>query len=356
MTDQDETRADDHDLPPLDDAVLEWLRRTAGLVQTLPELGSADPVARRRAAQTLSDLLAVTDTEPTPSGARIEDLLVDGEDGPLRARRFRPAGADGALPTLLWLHGGGWAGGTIDELLNDRVCADRVLRSGVQIIALEYRLAPEHPFPAPVLDAVAALADLRARAAELGVDVDRLGIGGNSAGATIAASAALRERDGGRPLHHQALEVLPAALRPHGESMNRYRRASGMENAEEIVEVYRAGAPLAECSPLDASDHRGLAPALLLVAEFDPLRDGALDYAEALRRAGVSVVVRIGRGHIHGSPGLTARWSGAREWRDDFARELSRAYGTTGTIIAADAARVPALAGASAPTSPTLTR
>lgn len=314
------------DLPPLDEPVLDWLRRVTELAATLPDLASSDPAAHRRAARELSDRLSLDDTDPVPEGVLIDDLRVAGGGGPLRARRFRPTATTGALPTVLWLHGGGWVGGTIDEILNERVCADRARRSGVQLIALEYRLAPEHPFPAPVLDAVSALADLRARADDLGIDVDRLGIGGNSAGATIAASAALRERDAGRALRHQALEVLPAALRPIGESMQRYRRASGMERAESIVDVYRAGAPLAESSPLDAPDHSGLAPALLMVAEFDPLRDGAVAYAVRLRDAGVPVVLHIGAGHIHGSPGLTARWQGARDWRDVFARELSEAY------------------------------
>ncbi|QNA92174.1 alpha/beta hydrolase fold domain-containing protein [Microbacterium sp. Se63.02b] len=258
--------------------------------------------ARRRAQRELSDLLAVEFTEPVPAGVEIDDLTIAGGGGPLRARRFRPASVIGALPTIVWLHGGGWTGGTIDELLNDRLCADRALRSGVQIIALEYRLAPEHPFPAPVDDAVAALADLRERADGLGVDAERLGIGGNSAGATIAATTALRQRDIGAPLHHQTLEVLPAALRIVGASMGRLLLPAEKESVERLADTYRAGAPLAEASPLDAPEHRGLAPALILAAEFDPLRDGATAYADTLRRAGVPVVLRIGRGHDHASP------------------------------------------------------
>lgn len=316
-------------LPPLSPQILEWIERIRELSATLPDLDSPDLGARRRAQQELSDLLAVEFTAPAPAGVEIDDLMVAGGAGPLRARRYRPGSATGALPTMLWLHGGGWTGGTIDELLNDRLCADRALRSGVQIVSLEYRLAPEHPFPAPVDDAVAALEDLRERADELAIDADRLGIGGNSAGATIAASVALRERDSGTSLHHQALEVLPAALRLFGSSMHRYLGAAEREGVEHLAEVYRAGAPLAEASPLDAPDHRGLAPALILAAEFDPLRDGATAYADALRAAGVPVVLCIGPGHDHASPGLTGRWQGAREWRDVFVSELADAYRTT---------------------------
>lgn len=313
-------------LPTLSPEIREWIQRIRELSATLPDLASAHVRARRRAQRELSDLLAVEFTAPVPEGVAIDDLLIAGGRGPLRARRYRPASAVGALPTMLWLHGGGWTGGTIDELLNDRLSADRALRSGVQIIALEYRLAPEHPFPAPVDDAVAAMADLRERADELAIDADRLGIGGNSAGATIAATTALRQRDAGAPLHHQTLEVLPAALRIIGESMHRDLEAADVTAAMHLAEVYRAGAPLAEASPLDAPDHHGLAPALILAAEFDPLRDGAAAYAEALRGAGVPVVLRIGSGHDHASPGLTGRWQGAREWRDTIVAELADAY------------------------------
>lgn len=320
MSDQEQGR------PALSPEIQEWIQRIREHSATLPDLDSTDVRARRRAQRELSDLLAAEFTEPIPAGVEIDDFEATGGSGPLRARRYRPASTIGALPTMLWLHGGGWAGGTIDELLNDRLCADRTLRSGVQIIALEYRLAPEHPFPAPVDDAVAALANLRERAVELAIDTDRLGIGGNSAGATIAATTALRQRDAGAPLHHQALEALPAALRLFGPSMQQYLGAAEREAVEHLADIYRAGAPLAEASPLDAHDHRGLAPALILAAEFDPLRDGATAYADALREAGVPVVVRIGSGHDHASPGLTGRWKGAREWRDVFVDELADAY------------------------------
>lgn len=312
--------------PPLSPEIREWIQRIRELSATLPDLESHDMAARRRAQRELSDLLAVEFTAPVPDGVEIDDLVVAGGTGPRRARRFRPASAIGAMPTMLWLHGGGWTGGTIDEILNDRLCADRALRSGVQVVALEYRLAPEHPFPAPVDDAIRALSDLRERADELGVDADRLGIGGNSAGATIAATTALRLRDAGEPLHHQALEVLPAALRVVGDSMHRRLRPAERAGIEHLAGLYRADASLAEASPLDAPHHRGLAPALILAAEYDPLRDGAIAYADSLREAGTPVVLHIGLGHDHASPGLTGRWEGARDWRDVFVHELADAY------------------------------
>lgn len=260
----------------------------------------------------------------------VDEFTIAGGSGQLRARRYRPAGRTGtAMPTQLWCHGGGFVAGTIDEILGDRLTADRARDANLQIVSLEYRLAPEHPYPAAVDDVVAALADLRARADELDVDADRLGVGGNSAGALVAATAALRERDAGRPLRHQALEVPPATLRDVGESSRRYAIGFGLDDAREVAALYRGAAPVSEVSPLDHSDHRDVAPALLLVAQFDPLRDGALAYADALCAAGVATEVRLGAGHVHASPGLTAGFDRARRWQSTFAAELALAYRTT---------------------------
>ncbi|MFB7844859.1 alpha/beta hydrolase [Microbacterium sp. NPDC056052] len=313
---------------PLDAAVRDWMRRVAELSSGLPRLASPDPAVRRAAGLRLSDRLAAEFADPVAPGVLIDDIALSGGAGPLRARRFRPRAAVPPFPSLLWLHGGGFVGGTIDEILNDRLGSALALRSGVQIISLEYRLAPEHPFPAPVDDAVAAFGHVRAHADRFDVDPHRLGIGGNSAGAAIATSAMLRLRDGGTRVHHQALEVLPATLQPYGRSAAEYRHGFGLDDALEVAELYRAGAPDSEASPLLAADHRDLPPALLMLAEFDPLRDGGLAYGELLRAAGVPVTVHVGAGHLHGTPGLTARWQGARDWQHVFADELARAYGT----------------------------
>jgi len=304
-----------------------WAQRVEEVATGLPVSVAEEGFAPRRlAARMLSDALAEEFTLPVPDGVTISELPLRSGDGVLRARRFRSARARGPQPTMLWCHGGGFFGGTIDEMLNDRISAALALASGVQIFSLEYRLAPEHPFPAPVDDAVEALRDLRARCIELEVAPDRLGIGGNSAGATIAATAARWLCAEGEQVHHQALEVLPAALYPYGDSATWYGRGFGLDDVADLADVYRGDAPLTEASPLDFPDLRGLPPALLLVAEFDPLRDGALAYAERLRAAEVPVTVHVGAGHVHGSPGLTAGWQGARDWQSAFAVELTRAY------------------------------
>lgn len=313
--------------PALDPALLAWTARIAEISAGLPELSSSDPAPRRNAARQLSDELATEFALDVPAGITIDEIVLAGDDGrELRLRRFRRSRDTGALPSMLWCHGGGFVGGTIDEILNDRSCAALTMLSGVQIFSLEYRLAPEHPFPAGADDAVSAFRTLRDRAGEFTIALDRFGIGGNSAGATLATTAAHRLTRADVPVHHQALEVPAAALRAVGPSATLYSDGFGLDEAEQLAELYLAGHPLSEGSPLDFPELDGMPPTLMMVAEFDPLRDGALSYADRLDEAGVHVTVHVGPGHVHGSPGLTARWQGARHWRDTYARELVNAY------------------------------
>lgn len=317
-----------HDLD-LDPAILAWDARTAELAQTLPDLAAPPGPARRRAALRLSDQLAEEFTLPVPDGVAIDDVVIETSSGPLRARRFRPLDLVLPAPTQVFLHGGGFHEGTVDELLNDRLCAARAKTAGLQLYSLEYRLAPEHPFPAAVLDAVDAVYAI-VRDASYGADPLRVGIGGNSAGATIAASAAIRMRDRwDSPLIHQDLEVVAAALEPIGESAELYRQGFGLDDAAALVGIYVGDSdvpPLA--SPLAVPGLEGLPPALIMVAEFDPLRDSGLAYARRLENAGVAVTSVIGKGHLHGTPGLTAALNIARQWQTWHSLELARAYDT----------------------------
>ena len=313
----------------LDPGILGWIARLEQLAPGIPDLASADPSVQRVAAQELSDLLAVECTLPIPDGVLLEDLEIAGPGGMLRMRRYRPTAGDDRLPSQLWLHGGGFYAGTIDEQLNDRLCARRAVESGVQIFSLEYRLAPEHPYPAPVLDAVAALQALSDDSLRYGVDPDRLGIGGNSAGAAIAASTALALRDaGGLRLHHVDLEVPPMAMRRVGRSAEDYATGFGLDQLEQIVAMYIGpdGPSDANVSPLDVADVAGLPPTLIMTAQHDPLRDSGVQYADRLREAGVQVELLMGAGHLHGTPGITASFPGAREWQERHARHLADAY------------------------------
>lgn len=242
-------------------------------------------------------------------------------------RRFRPLGLDDPAPTQLFLHGGGFYAGTVDEVLNDRLCAARAKDAGIQICSLEYRLAPEHPYPAAAEDAIAAVHAL-ATSPALGADPRRLGIGGNSAGAAIAASAAILIRDASGPrLIHQGFEVLPAALTPVGASALEFTTGFGVDDAAALVELYVGPGDIPYAAePLAVPDLSGLPPTLILAAEYDPLRDGAVAYGERLREAGTAVDVVIGRGHLHGSPGLTAVLPSARTWQETHSSALRAAY------------------------------
>ncbi|WP_285028510.1 alpha/beta hydrolase [Plantibacter sp. ME-Dv--P-122b] len=317
----------------LDPAILAWAARIEEHVEHLPTLRSSDLALRRQAARRLSDLLAEEFTAPAPPSVDITTSWIDGPAGPLELRRYRPDGLPAPAPTQLALHGGGFTSGTIHELLNDRLLAARALAAEIQIIALGYRLAPEHPYPAAVEDTIHALRVLTSEAGPSRFDVDpgRLGIAGNSAGGGIAASAVLRLRDSGDLLLvHQALEVPAVSLTPSGDSATRYARGFGLDDAEALVPLYLGGARAADAyaSPLEADDLSGLPPTLIQVAEHDPLRDAGLAYGRRLVEAGVPTMTWIGRGHVHASGGLTAVMAGAREWQAVQATALREAYGT----------------------------
>lgn len=311
-------------LPP---EVLAWSARIAQLAPAIAGFDDTDIDRRRRAGLELSDALAVEFTAPAPDGVTITDTVVETDSGSVRVRRYRPDVLVGAAPSQVFLHGGGFWSGSVDELMNDRLCSARALAAGIQILSVDYRLAPEHRFPAAARDAITVV-DAAVHDRTLGADASHVGIGGNSAGASIAASAAILLRDrGDSPLVHQDLEVLPAALTPVGESATRYAKGYGLDDAEQLVGLYVGdGAVPPTAEPLHVADLTGLPPTLVMAAEFDPLRDSALAYAARLDDAGVRVTVYRGAGHVHGSVGLTATWAAARGWQQFHSDALRTAY------------------------------
>jgi acetyl esterase len=313
----------------LDPAIHAWTERVASVAATLPELSDADVVVRRAAERVLSDTLAREFTAPPRAAVEIDAETVHTSTGALRIRRYRPRGLDELAPTQLFLHGGGFVSGTIDEVINDRLLTARARDAGIQLVSLDYRLAPEHPYPAAVEDAITLLDALRERAHRYGVDVARIGIGGASAGGGIAASTALHLRQrGDAVLIHQALEVPALAMTPFGASALEYAHGFGLDGYEQLAPLYLGprGTTVPFAAPLDAPELDGLPPTFIQVAEHDPLRDAALAYGARLREAGVSTVVEIGRGHVHGSPGLTATFEPARAWQSRVAAALRDAY------------------------------
>jgi acetyl esterase/lipase len=270
---------------------------------------------------------------PEPVGA-VTDYAVPRDDATITVRAYRPA-RPGPLPGHVELHGGGWWLGSIDERVNDAICRYRCNHAGCTVFAVEYRLAPEHPFPAGLDDVYAAVRWIAGHAAGLGVDPGRISIGGTSAGGNLAAATALRARDTGGPdLMFQLLEVpgldltgasLRAALA--GEELAPIARH--LNEFDIPLRLYfqdAADALLPLASPVLAPDLSRLPPAHIVTAEYDPLRAEGELYARRLVDAGTAVTRTCYPGAIHGTGYLTGVWELARAWLHDSTLALRRAH------------------------------
>ncbi len=287
-----------HDLPPespmidpqLEPFLAQWNSRWA----TLPAGATA---ADRRA---MFERIAAAMRLPTPDGVDCStEHWIDSVAGPVRVRVFRKG--DGMQPCLIYMHGGAWLQGSPETHWD--ITARLADWAGHTVVSVDYALAPERPFPAALDQCVAVAHWVQANAAMLGVDPARLSVGGDSAGGNLAAAMALDLRGGPVRLVGQLL-IYPACDFD-------LTRPSMVENAEapllqrrgmEVVNAMYAGDQLQNprVAPLLAASHAGLPPALIAVAQNDPLRDSGLAYAEALRAAGVAVDVDPGAGLIHG--------------------------------------------------------
>ncbi|MGH6956792.1 MAG: alpha/beta hydrolase [Caulobacteraceae bacterium] len=274
---------------------------------------SPSPDGRR---QTLIDLARVADDPTAPALAN--EATATGPGGPLPLRIYSPQGAGAArLPGLVFFHGGGWTAGGFEthEGLCGRICA----ASGFRIVAVDYRLAPEHPFPAALDDGLAALAAVARQAERFGIDPGRLGVGGDSAGGALAASVARLALKARGPA--VALQVLICPILDPGASAGS-RKAFGegyfVDKAafdRDLADYLPAGADLADfrLSPLRAASFAGLPPAIVHTAEFDPFRDEGESYVRALAEAGVPVRAERHAGMIHYFYALAAAIPHARE-------------------------------------------
>lgn len=265
--------------------------------------------------------------------ASVTDHTVPVDGGEIRVRAFRP-GDEEPLPAHVVLHGGAWWLGSSDEYVNDALCRHRCVNAECVVLAVDYRLAPEHKFPTALNDVQAALRWITGNASTLGVDPDVVSIGGTSAGANLAAAATLACRENGPSLVFQLLEVpfLDLTL-----ASMRSLLASGELEPLNIDPVQLADAvrrylhdpdqarlPLA--SPIHAGDLSGLPPAHIITAELDPLRDEGERYAHLLSEAGVPVtVVRVPRA-IHATSFLTRTWEPAQEWQRSAATAVRCAH------------------------------
>jgi acetyl esterase/lipase len=257
-------------------------------------------VDARRAA--LAGLAESADEASAP--AEIEDRVIEGPGGPLPLRLYHPLEAGpGAAPALVFFHGGGWVAGGLDT--HDGFCRRLCGASGAVIAAVDYRLAPEHPFPAAMEDALAAVAWVCAHAGELRIDRARIGVGGDSVGGGLAAAVAQTSRDAVGP--SLALQVLICPiLDVAARTVSRAAFAEGHFISEaaftQDLADYAGDDPAPSdpwLSPARAADLADLPPALIHTAEFDPFRDEAEAYAAALSAARASVEAVRHPGMIH---------------------------------------------------------
>ena len=248
---------------------------------------------------------AVTQPEP-PELQSVKPLTVPGPAGPIPLRVYTPngiTGQDALAPGLVFFHGGGWVIGDLDS--HDTVCRQLAAGADRIVVAVDYRLAPEHKFPAAIDDAIAATDWIAANAMQLGIDANRIVVGGDSAGGNLAAAVALHARDHGPKLSGQML-VYPvtelAMSHPsHSEpetsvllthTVMRWFRDHYVNSDSDHAD-WRG-------SPLRAADLKGLPPAIVVTAGADPLRDEGNEYADKLEAAGVEVTHRNWPGQFHG--------------------------------------------------------
>ena len=265
------------------------------------------PIAQARAAHERETEVM---SGPGEDVAEVREVEAPGPGGPITVRLFRPlterAAGGAALPLVAYLHGGGWTVGTLDAF--DPVCRALATASGALIASIGYRLAPEHPFPAAPDDARAAVRWLADQAEELGADPARLAIAGDSAGGNLAAVAAQHLRDAGHPLTAQLLIYPATDLGAETESSRENAEGYFLDTATMTWFGDQYAGP-AGADGLDRTDPRlspahgelpGLAPAVVVTAQCDPLRDDGDAYARALEAAGVHVEHRQYPGLIHG--------------------------------------------------------
>jgi acetyl esterase len=265
--------------------------------------------------------------------ARVENRFIPGPDSPVPVRMYWPHGSPAKpLPALIYFHGGGFVICDLDS--HDPTCRAITNSVGCVVVSVDYRLAPEHKFPAATEDAYAATLWVAANAAALDIDPERIAVGGDSAGGNLTASVALMARDRGGPKLVFQLMVYPVtdltamdneSYRENGhhyflttEKMDWYRR-------QYLTDLVDASNPYA--SPLHAGDLSGLPPALVITAEFDPLRDEGEDYAARLAQSGVAATTTRYDGVFHGFFALGMVLDAAKQANEEAYAALRAAFG-----------------------------
>lgn len=270
-----------------------------------PDLDVTDVIALRRlVAVSSASSHAALDYEGVE--VQIVSAPGSGDSPPVPIRLLTPVGEHGPLPVLLAMHGGGFVLGTAQDF--EYFCLDAVRDLGIAVANVEYRLAPEDPYPAPLDDCYAALRHVHGRAEELGLDSSRIAVGGSSAGGGLAAGVALRARDEREVEIAFQLLISPAVdNRQDTESSRRFAEGPILNHRfnttvwQCYLGVASDGDAPAYAVPGRAADLSGLPPAFIAVMELDPIRDGNIQFALRLLQAGVSVELHSYPGTFHGS-------------------------------------------------------
>jgi len=307
-------------LDPEAKAIIDRVREAGIAPWHTQQVGPAREVYEAR-----TRMLAV---EPLPV-ASVRDIVVPGADGPLAARVYHPAPGR-TLPVLLYLHGGGWVLGSLDT--HDQVCRELARETGGVVVAPAYRLAPEHPHPAALEDAWSVLGWLAREAATVGGDGSRIALSGDSAGGHLTAALSLLERDRRGPRIAAQVPIYPA-LEPRFDTPSMIANREGyLLTREDLVWFWghylgdHVPAPDGYAAPLLAAAVSGLPPALVVTAEFDPLRDEGRAWVARLALAGVCVELAEYAGVTHNFVVLPGEMPKGRDAVRRIAAWLARAW------------------------------
>jgi acetyl esterase len=274
------------------------------------------------------------DSEASPPDVdEVDDGAFAGPGGEIHFRRYQPRGVTaGLLPTLVYYHGGGFVIGNIET--HDSTCRRLANKSRCQVISIDYRLVPEHPFPAPIEDGLAAFQHIRDNAPSFGADATRIAVGGDSAGGAMAAVVCQLCRRSGETMPAFQMLIYPATDSSR-KSASRTEFAEGYSLTHELIAWFwkayvPSGVDLADLrlSPLLARDFTGLPPAFVLTAGYDPLRDEGRAYADRLIDAGVKTTYVNYPGTIHGFFSLTRFLQQGLKANDEAAAVLAAHFGT----------------------------
>jgi acetyl esterase len=306
-------------LDPQAEALLDRLTAMGGL--GLEQLSVAE-------ARSMLSALAAMQGRPE-AVARVEDRTIPGPQGDIPIRIYHPGGT-GRLPVLVYFHGGGWVLGSIETA--DGICRSLANGAGCIVVSVDYRLAPEHKFPAAAEDSYAATCWIAEHAADLGADPWRLAVGGDSAGGNLAAVVTLMARDRDRPAIVHQLLIYPVTDSSCDTPSYRCNAHDYLLTRDAMLWFWNhytndaAERTHPYAAPLRASHLVELPPALVITAEYDPLRDEAEAYATRLRQCGVRVEVTRYRGMIHGFLGMAGVLDQGKQAIDQASQALRAAF------------------------------